>query len=49
MTCIIDTFERHDIATADILGAFLQMKQPNDEVVHVILDGRMAELLAKIS
>ena len=34
----------------DISGDFLQAKQPKeDRDVHVILDGRMAELLGKIS
>ena len=33
-----------------IPGAFLQTKMPEDETeVHLVLDGRMAELLAKIS
>ena len=50
MTCVIDAFERRDVATVDIPGAFLQAKQPKeDKDVHVILDGRMAKLLAKIS
>ena len=48
MTCVIDAFERQDVATVDIPGAFLQAKQPKeDKDVHVILNGRMAELLAK--
>ena len=38
------------MATLDIPGAFLQTKMPSDEkVVHVVLDGRMAELLTRIS
>eukprot|EP00804_Cyclotella_cryptica_P027764 CCRYP_009202-RA/>CCRYP_009202-RA protein AED:0.72 eAED:0.12 QI:0/-1/0/1/-1/1/1/0/1137 len=50
MTCVIDAHEGRDAATLDIPGAFLQTKMPKDEdVVHVVLDGRMAELLAKIS
>jgi hypothetical protein len=50
MTCVIDAYEGRDVATVDIPGAFLQTKMPEDEEpVHVILDGRMAELLAKIS
>ena len=50
LTCMIDAFEKQDVATVDIPGAFLQTKMPKDERdVHVILDGRMAELLAKIS
>ena len=50
LTCMIDAFEGRDVATVDIPGAFLQTKMPKDEPdVHVVLDGRMAELLAKIS
>ena len=50
LTCMIDTFEHRDVATVDIPGAFLQTKMPeDDEDVHVVLDGRMAELLSKIS
>ena len=49
LTCMIDAFEKRDVATANIPGAFLQTKMPKGEDdVHVILDGRMAELLAKI-
>ena len=50
ISCVIDAFENHDVATLDIPGAFLQTKMPDDEdEVHVILEGCMAELLAKIS
>lgn len=49
MTCVIDAFERRDVAPADLPGAFLQTKMPEDEPdVHVMIEGRMAELLAKI-
>ena len=49
LTCMIDTFEKRDVATLDIPGAFLQTKMTKREGdVHVILDDRMAELLAKI-
>ena len=48
LTCMIDAYERRRVATADIPDAFLQTKMPEDEEdVHVILDGRMSELLAK--
>ena len=48
LTCMIDAFEKRDVATVDIPRAFLQTKMPKEEEdVHVILDGRMAELLAK--
>ena len=47
---MIDTYEMCDVVTLNIPGAFLQTKLPADEKeVHVILDGRMAELLAKIA
>jgi len=47
---MIDAYEKRDVATRDIAGAFLQTKMPKDEKdVHVMLVGRMAELLAKIS
>ena len=50
LTCMIDAYEKRDVATVDIPGAFLQTKMPKGEKdVHVILDGRMAELLAKIA
>ena len=50
LTCLIDAFEGRDVATLDIPGAFLQTRHPkNEDDVHVILDGRMAELLAKIA
>jgi hypothetical protein len=46
LTCVVDAKERRDVATADIPGAFLQSDM--DEVVHVRLEGTMAELLAKL-
>ena len=50
VTCIIDAYKNRVITTVDIPGAFLQVKQPKeDKAIYVILDGRMAELLAKIS
>jgi hypothetical protein len=50
MTCVIDAYEGRDVATLDIPGAFLQTRMPpTEDKVHVVLDGRMAELLAKIS
>jgi hypothetical protein len=49
MTCVIDAYEKRDVATVDIPGAFLQTKMPSDKKVHVVLEGRIAELLAKIT
>ena len=49
LTCMIDAYEKRDVATADIPGAFLQTKWPKDKKdVHVMLDGEMAMLLAKL-
>ena len=45
LSCIIDAKERCDIATVDILGAFMQDDQ--DETVHMRLEGTLAELLTK--
>ena len=50
LTCTIAAFDRRDITTVDITGAFLQTKMPTGEHdVHFILNGKIAELLAKIS
>ena len=49
MTCVIDTYEGCVVATVDIPGDFLQAKQPEgDKDVHVVLEGRMGELLANL-
>ena len=49
LTCMIDAFRKRDVTTIDIPVAFLQTKMPKrEDDVHVILDGRMVELLAKI-
>ena len=49
LTCMIDAFEKRDIATVDISGAILETKMPKGEDdAHVILDGQITELLAKI-
>ena len=50
IACMPDTSEKRDGFTVNIPEAFLQTKMPKGEDdVHVILDGRMAELLAKIA
>ena len=47
---MIGAFEKRDVTTVDIPGAFLQTKMPRGEAdTHVILDGQMAEFLAKIA
>ena len=47
---MIDAFEKRDVATVHIPGAFLQTKMPKgEEDVHVMLVGRMAQLLANIA
>ena len=49
LTCMLDTFEKRGVTTVDIPGVFLQTKIPtNEKDVHVVLDRRIAELLAEI-
>ena len=42
----IDAAERRDVATCDIPGAFMQTDI--DELIHVRMDGELAEIMAKI-
>ena len=50
LICMINVFEKRHVATIDIPGAFLSTKIPKGEDnVHLILDGRMVELLAIIA
>ena len=42
LTCIVDALEKRHVITCDIPGAFMQAEM--DEVVHVKLDGELAEL-----
>ena len=46
ITCLIDAKEGRDIATCDVPGAF--MHADIDEVVHLCLDGEIADLLLKV-
>jgi hypothetical protein len=46
LSCVIDAQENRDVATADIPGAFMQADM--EDVVHMKLEGTMAELLIKI-
>jgi Reverse transcriptase (RNA-dependent DNA polymerase) len=47
ISCTIDTKEGRDVATFDIPGAFMQVDM--DEVVHMRLEGTMADLVVKLS
>jgi len=47
LSCIIDAMEMRDIATIDIPGAFMQADM-DEEVVHLCLHGKMAELLVQL-
>ena len=48
-TYVIDAFEKRDITTVGIPGVFFQTKMhKGEDNVHIILDGPMAKLLAKI-
>jgi hypothetical protein len=46
LSCVIDAQEGCDVATVDIPGAFMQAEP--DEVLHVKLEGQMAELMARL-
>ena len=46
ITCLIDAKEGNDIATCDVPSAF--MHADIDEVIHLCLDGEIAELLLKV-
>ena len=46
LSCVIDAKEGRDVATCDIPGAFMQADM--DELVHVRMEGTMAELLVKL-
>ena len=46
ISATMDAYERRDVATVDIPGAFMQADMVGN--VHVKLEGRLAELLAKI-
>jgi hypothetical protein len=46
LSCTIDAHEGRDGATADIPGAFLQADMEGN--VHMMLEGKMAELLARL-
>jgi hypothetical protein len=46
LSCTIDAHEHRDVATTDIPGAFLQTDMEGN--VHMVLEGKMAELLARL-
>jgi hypothetical protein len=46
LTCVIDTLKHRDVATVDIPGAYMQVDM--DKVVHLKLEGQMAELLVQL-
>ena len=46
LSCVIDAKERRKVVTCDVPGAFMQVDI--DEVVHVRLEGALAELLTKV-
>ena len=45
LSCVIDAKEKRSVATVDIPGAFMQADM--DDLVHMRLEGRMAELLVR--
>ena len=46
LSCTIDANEKRSVMTCDVPGAFMQVDV--DEVVHVRLEGALAELLTKV-
>ena len=46
LSCTIDAKEGRDVATVDIPGAFMQADM--EDVVHMKLEGKMAELMVRI-
>jgi hypothetical protein len=46
LTSVIDAKEGRDVATVDIPGAFMQVDQ--EDLVHMKMEGKMAELLVKL-
>ncbi len=47
ITAAIEAMEGRDVAVIDLLGAFLNADM--DEVVHMVLRGRLAELMVKFA
>jgi len=46
LSCVIDAKENRKVMTIDIPGAFMQ--SDTDELIHIRLEGPMAELLTKV-
>lgn len=46
LTCLVDAYERRHVATCDIGGAF--MHADIDEIIHIRLDGELANLLIRV-
>ncbi len=46
LSCVIGAKEQRDMATVDIPGAFMQADM--EDLVHMKLEGQMAELLVKL-
>jgi hypothetical protein len=46
LSCLIDAKENRDVTSVDIPGAFMQADM--EDLVHMKLEGKMAELLVKV-
>eukprot|EP00957_Ditylum_brightwellii_P153655 11693499-Ditylum_brightwellii.AAC.1 len=46
LSCIIDAMKGKTVATVDIPGAFMQAEM--DNIIHMKIEGTMAELLTKL-
>ena len=50
ITATIDVHKNHAVATVYLPGAFLHMDvDPNDDMVHMVLYGKLAELMVKVN
>ena len=48
LSCLIDAYERRDVATTDIPGAFLQTPDESKERTHLCFEGVMVDQLVAI-
>ena len=49
VTLVIDAFERRDVATFDINGAYLHVKMPDDKTILLKLDGVFVNIMCQIN
>ena len=47
VTTVVDALERRDVATIDLPSAYISARQPEGEVVHMVIRGKLAELMVE--